>query len=332
MQWSVNVPPTDAPIGVLVRASDKRLLIQASHAQLRSNTAIAATAQVGVDRQRPQQFVEYEWLFPRADDVATSERVDGSSTSSFTTAVGPMQPAGLPGTAVCEWHFRKGGASDTSSTQLQQRIVQIADALDPQTRAWIAEQARVVAKDPSKKVDTVEASAHVATARDAGVPFFFGNDLDVDTLIVIVMMGAAREQDDDIRDLLEQMNATKDLRSASAQITGKISREASALNGSQVCATPQCQSLAATLAQLANRTPQFASSAKLAATGALTQATLQQISAQLKAAEDGLGSLAADHETKLQSYRARQSKVQEALAEMLEKMSDTAAGVTSNLK
>jgi hypothetical protein len=119
-QWATNGPNISAPIAVFVRASDKRMFIQARHAQLRSAAAIQGYQQVTIagKPQTPGKInaEAFEWAFPV---IAVSAPVPpdrnatatGSSTSPLNGSVGPMQPAGSQGTASCTWQFGHGSAA-----------------------------------------------------------------------------------------------------------------------------------------------------------------------------------------------------------------------------
>ena len=115
MLWNTNVPPMAAPLVVFIRASDNQLLIGAWHSQLRAENAATGSRRVVLSgvAQKPSAvaFAEYEWQFPAIQDVPTSSNVTGSSSTPLTAGIGPMQPAGLGGTAVCRWQFSKGGAT-----------------------------------------------------------------------------------------------------------------------------------------------------------------------------------------------------------------------------
>ncbi len=208
MQWSANVPSVAAPLVVLIRASDKQLIIKPYHSQLRSNAAVALTRRVagpGAAQQPSQQtFAEYEWQFPWVQDSPASTRVSGSSSDDVTAGIGPMQPAGLPGKAMCKWSFSKG-AAPSSSPQPTQQISALGSSLQPAAKAWVAQQARAVAQ--SSETDAVQIEAQVrasVVSPNGGAPEGFAG-LDVDQLVALVLMEAEKDQEQDIRQLIEEM-------------------------------------------------------------------------------------------------------------------------------
>lgn len=113
-QWAINGQAANAPIAVFVRASDGRMFIQARHAQLRAQGAIAGYQQQTIDgkQQTPGQISAeaFEWTFPTIDAAPNNTTISGSSTPGVNGSVGFMQPAGSRGTASCTWQFAQGTA------------------------------------------------------------------------------------------------------------------------------------------------------------------------------------------------------------------------------
>jgi hypothetical protein len=114
-KWTTSAQGLSAPIAVVVRASDGRLLIKSSHAQLHPRGAVTGTQQVTIDgKMQPPGTISleaFEWSFPVIEDVATITRTSGTSTSPATGKVGPMQPANARGTVTCAWQFVRSGST-----------------------------------------------------------------------------------------------------------------------------------------------------------------------------------------------------------------------------
>jgi hypothetical protein len=115
-RWATNVPSVSAPIAVFERASDKRMFIQARHAQLRGAGSIQGYQQLIIDGkpQTPGKIAAeaFEWAFP---EVAVSRPnpnanliANGSSTPAVNGKVGLMQLAGSQAMASCSWQFSQG--------------------------------------------------------------------------------------------------------------------------------------------------------------------------------------------------------------------------------
>lgn len=117
-QWSTTAQNISAPLAVFVRASDKRMFIQARHAQLRARNAINGYQQLTIDGkpQTPGKIAAeaFEWAFPVVEvsrpKPAAEAIANGSSKPVVNGKVGFMQPAGTQAAATCEWHFGQGAA------------------------------------------------------------------------------------------------------------------------------------------------------------------------------------------------------------------------------
>jgi hypothetical protein len=109
-QWTTK-GSASAPVAVFVRASDGRLILKSWHAQLRQAGGVSGTQQVTINgvaqRQVPMSLEAFEWSFPAVDGVSSSRALSGSKSSPTTGSVGPMQPGGSKGTAVCTWNFAR---------------------------------------------------------------------------------------------------------------------------------------------------------------------------------------------------------------------------------
>jgi hypothetical protein len=335
MQWVVNVAPMEAPLVSFVRPSDKQLIIKPYHAQLRSNTGVSITRQRMGMRLPPQSGAEYEWQFPLVQDVSTSTGISGSSSDAITAGIGPMQPAGLPGKVTCSWHFVRGGPVVVASIEPKQRMIQLSNSLDASTKAWVAQQAQVVAKVPQPDVSQVESQVRARYFSAEGNMPALPKDVDVDSLAAIVMMEAAKDQEQELRDLLDEVQKQNATRRQLSQMMDQLSQDASSsktnmVNG--VCTTPRCQALAEALQRLPVTMPPITKAAQLAATGDLTNVKLQQILGQMKMAKDSMDLLSQEQQARLQAYKERKSKMEETLANLLKKISDTNSAIIGNMK
>jgi hypothetical protein len=114
-KWSSDVPQSSAPIGVLIRASDNRLLIKSWHLPLSVPGAVTGVRQMSVGNASPTQgslaVSAGEWPFPVVEDDANRTKVSGSGTVVVSGNLLPMQSAGAKATASCQWEFSKGVAS-----------------------------------------------------------------------------------------------------------------------------------------------------------------------------------------------------------------------------
>ncbi len=118
-KWATSAQNLSAPLAVFVRASDKRMFIQARHTQTRAPRSINGYQQLAIDGkpQKPATIAAeaFEWAFPVVE-VSRPKPGDplvahGSSTPLVNGKVGFMQPAGTQATASCSWQFGQGSAA-----------------------------------------------------------------------------------------------------------------------------------------------------------------------------------------------------------------------------
>ena len=118
-RWATNSPNMNAPIAVFVRASDRRMFIQARHTQLRAPASIQGYQQQFVDgkAQRPVTIASeaFEWAFPdiavpRPTSPNASLIANGSSTPVVKGSVGHMQLTNSRVNPSCTWQFSQGAA------------------------------------------------------------------------------------------------------------------------------------------------------------------------------------------------------------------------------
>jgi hypothetical protein len=111
--WTRAGAPVNAPLAILVRASDGRLLIKSSHSQLRAAGATIGLQSAVTAGTQPSQTAiisdVYEWPFPVIEVAGNSVDVTGTGTIVVTGGMLPLQVASTNGTATCQWHFARGG-------------------------------------------------------------------------------------------------------------------------------------------------------------------------------------------------------------------------------
>jgi len=109
--WTTTVPPMSAPIQMVIRASDGRLLINSAHSQLRLNGAAFGTEQYTTDGKTqsvPFVAAAYEWAPPAVEDAPTATLISGSNSMHVSGSVAPRQSADSVVTASCTWSFGRG--------------------------------------------------------------------------------------------------------------------------------------------------------------------------------------------------------------------------------
>jgi hypothetical protein len=115
-QWATTAQNLSAPIAVFVRASDRRMFIQARHTQVRAPRSVNGYQKLTIDgkAQRPATIASeaFEWSFPMVEvsrpPGSANATANGSSTPVVNGKVGYMQPAGTQAAASCTWQFGQG--------------------------------------------------------------------------------------------------------------------------------------------------------------------------------------------------------------------------------
>jgi len=106
-QWTTNVAPMNAPIGIFIRASDNRLIVQARHSQLVSQSGTVIKQATGAQTN----FGTSEWSFPQIEDAPNSSSISGMGTVVVGGSLSPMQLASVSSIANCTWQFSKSSAT-----------------------------------------------------------------------------------------------------------------------------------------------------------------------------------------------------------------------------
>ncbi len=169
----------------------------------------------------------------------------------------------------------------------------------PAVRAWVQDEGlRQAHGNPSE-------SAVAAAARER-----FGNDLssmDIDALIQLVMMEAAQQEDQALRDQIAQMRAANQQKRAQRELTQKMHEHQSAMRS-----TAQ--------AEFRPAQPRVA------------RADLVAYVARVSDGKDSLDDLSEEQQLKMQMMMDRMSKALEAMGNLEKKMSETANSIIGNLK
>jgi hypothetical protein len=113
-QWATNVQGMNAPLNIFVRASDRRLLISQSHAQVVAPSGVNGVKQSGGTSSN-LSFAAYEWRFPPIEAGVDDTVVSGSGPAPISGGLLPLQSPAVTGSAACSWQFTKGGAATLST-------------------------------------------------------------------------------------------------------------------------------------------------------------------------------------------------------------------------
>jgi hypothetical protein len=113
-QWATSVQGMNAPLNIFVRASDRRLLIGQSHAQVVAPSGVIGVKQSGGTRSNLSSAA-YEWRFPSIEAGPDDTVVSGSSAAAISGGLMPLQSPAVTGSAACSWQFSLGGVATPST-------------------------------------------------------------------------------------------------------------------------------------------------------------------------------------------------------------------------
>lgn len=203
------------------------------------------------------------------------------------------------------------------------REVQLMARVGPQTRAWIAEEAH-------KQSGQAEISEQAVTADIRGSTAVLGNlsNADIEALMFIVMMEAAKSAREDLRSITDGVKAINDAK-AKAQPRQTLPNAQQA----RIAAAGANRESASTFAPQANTKYASVKFARADVTPKpLPKAEFDARLAAARSSLDNVSEMGEIESLRLQMAMDRHSKMMQMLSNLLKKMADTADGIVQNLK
>jgi hypothetical protein len=184
------------------------------------------------------------------------------------------------------------------------RAAQVNAKLPPQASAWIKQEAKREAAS-----NTVSEAAALQAVRSAG-PGLNLAGMSVEDAVLMMMMIISQDANDDMRQMLADMQRANAQKQAQRQAIEKQKAAQAAMKN-----------------QLRQEFPAPPAHPRIA-----RSAALDQFLASERVSYDSLGDLGQEQQLKMQMALDRQSKANQIMSNMLKKISDTAQGITQNLK
>ncbi len=181
------------------------------------------------------------------------------------------------------------------------RAAQVNAKLTPQARALIQQEAKREAAS-----NMVSEAAALQAVRSAG-PLA---GMSVEDAVLMMMMMISQDANDDMRQMLADMQRANAQKQAQRQAMEKQKAAQAAMKN-----------------QLRQEIPAPPAHPRIA-----RSAALDQFLASERVSYDALGDLGQEQQLKMQMALDRQSKANQIMSNMLKKISDTAQGITQNLK
>jgi hypothetical protein len=188
------------------------------------------------------------------------------------------------------------GAQSVLPIAAELREAKLMQQIGPQTRAWIAQEA---AREAQMQELTEVAALSAVRAKAPTLGKLSGGD--IDELVALVMMQAARDADEDLKTMLDDLQ--------------KINKAQAALGQSRATANASRRLVAQ---QPIQPRP-------------LPRAEFDSRLAVLLNDKDGLEEMSGTEQLRLQMVTERRSRVMETLANLMKKLAETSASLSQNL-
>ncbi len=201
----------------------------------------------------------------------------------------------------------------------EQREAQLIKRVGPQTRAWIADEARHQAAQPELSAQMVVASVRANSAL-LGKP---GDD-DIMEIAFIVMMEAAKSNYEDLKSIMAAVESVNEAKA-------KVGQRDTVINHSKAAASQLAKPARARSAATV-RNPMPTSATATLSIRPVPQAQPDKQIIKAKDNHDSLSEMSETESLRLQMATDRLSKTMSTLSDLLKKISDTSSDITGNLK
>jgi hypothetical protein len=207
--------------------------------------------------------------------------------------------------------------------------------MQPPARAWVEQQARI--EHQRTAMDLAALNSAVRQRFSSLNPGL--SNMDIDSIVAIVMMECAQQDEADLQDMMNQMQAINAQKQAMRQLENEMNQAAVQMkaqlakeNAGVRCATALCESLPARLASMRAATSRMRRPVNLTLPDHPTYGDFAKIRAQLPGTIDSLSDLSQEQQMQLQMIMDRRAKMLEAISNTEKKMSDTANSIIANIK
>jgi hypothetical protein len=227
------------------------------------------------------------------------------------------------------------GAIRPIPVEIKRRLETLQSKLQPSARAWIEQQSRIEAQRPALDMQALNAAVRQRFSSSK----LALSDMDINAVVSIVMMECAQNDETDLQNMMNQMQAINAQKQAARELLNEMNQAAAQMQaqmGKQYaavrCATPLCESLPARLASLRAATSKTRRPVNLMVPEHPTNGDFARIRAELPGALDSLNESSETQSMELQMTMDRRSKLIDTLSNVLKKISDTSDSVVQNLK
>jgi hypothetical protein len=218
--------------------------------------------------------------------------------------------------------------------EMKRRIAAIQSALQPSTREWVEQQAKLESQKQSPDAPSIEAAVYnrFPALNTRGGP---AKASDMNSLVAVVLMQEANDAEKDLQDTIAQVqainNAKQKMRDLLSQLDQEIKSNPTPVN-STLCQTSLCKSLAASLNQISAATANLQKPLRMGVPAKPTYADLKVVQSQLQSSLDSMNEMSEMTSMRLQMAMDRRSKFVEALSNIMKKIDSTQETIVQNLK
>jgi hypothetical protein len=202
--------------------------------------------------------------------------------------------------------------------------------LQPSAIEWVTGQARLEAQRSAPDVAALEGAIRTRFQGAGG-----GAGSDIDALVLMVLMEATSDQEQDLQATMAQVQAQTAAKQQMRVLMQELQQQM-ALMGSQgpntLCHTPICTTLEQQVSAVATTARQAGRPLRAALSEPLTYVHLSAFESGLGSDLAGMNEMSEMSSTQLQMAMDRRSKFIDTLSNVLKKIGDTDDAVVQNLK
>jgi hypothetical protein len=220
------------------------------------------------------------------------------------------------------------------------RFQRFQGVLQPTAKAWIEQQARTEAQRSAPDLAALRVAirqrfANQKRPADTNVSASAANlqDMDIDTMVFIVLTQAANDQQSDLQDMMGQQQAIANEKQQLRQLLDEVNQQAAQTGKSistESCKTSLCQTLPARLEPLSAAA--LPRPVRIRIPEHLTYDDLAGVQSQLKQSQDSLSDMSQGLQLKMQMAQQAYTQCMEAISNVMKTVNDSENGIIANMK
>ncbi|HUK30181.1 MAG TPA: hypothetical protein VLV89_03645 [Candidatus Acidoferrum sp.] len=215
--------------------------------------------------------------------------------------------------------------------EMSRHFQAIYPKLQPSAKAWIDQQARIGAYRPA--LDVAELNAAVRKRFDPTNKNL--SDMDIDALVAMVMFETAQNDETNLQNMMNQMQAVNSQKQEIRELMDDIKRD-EAQNAKQnqraLCASALCKSLPTRFATLHAAAGKLPHPVILPSPQPLSYGDLARIEAGLQNGFNSMNDMSQDLQMRIQTLMQQRTQTLDAMSNIMKKIDDTSIAILANMK